>query len=137
TVTAAAGATAVWVLWHAFSTGFRPRAGVPMSANFPATLIAVGVLALVVAYVYGRHRSISRLLVVGGLGGLLYTTLLLGSRGVLVALVLGAAWLLTRAKPSWKQVLDLFTGVLVALAIVVLIAVLLGDGPIIPRGFAL
>src|SRR5690606_6833062 len=48
-----------------------------------------------------------------------------------------AAWLLTRAKPSWKQVLDLFTGVLVALAIVVLIAVLLGDGPIIPRGFAL
>ena len=105
-----------WTIAHALATGFSYRAGVPINPNLPAALIAPGFMAAA-ALCFAGGLARGRALLIACAMVSLYACLLLGSRGVLLAVASGAAALVLTMRPAFKDSRGLAAG---AVAIIVL-----------------
>ena len=100
----------LWTIGHAVSSGFRYRGGVPVNPNLPATLIAPAVIAGI-AMSLQRGAAARAALTMGAGFVCLYACLLLGSRGVLVALIPALAIVVWRERPTPVRGIALVAGV--------------------------
>lgn len=105
-----------WTIGYALETGFQYRGGVPTNPNAVAVLIAPGLLMALAA-----HRSADT---ARGHGLLLfvvlasfYASLLLGSRGVLIALLVSGALIMARTRRSGVRGRTLAAGVACTIAL--------------------
>jgi len=106
----------LWTIGHAVSSGFRYRAGLPINPNLPAMLIAPGLIAAFTMSLQRRTSAISALAIIGCLI-CLYACLLLGSRGVLVALVPALAIVVWRQRPALARAFILTAGIIGVVAL--------------------
>jgi O-antigen ligase len=115
TVMATALGLSIWTLWYAFDSGFRYRSGVPINPNFVATIVGPGLLIATAHYL---TRDVVRR---GALMALIllcfYASLLLGSRGVLIAVLASTVTLIAMVRPSFKQTRSLFVGALAMIVV--------------------
>lgn len=95
-------ALALWTIGYALASGFAYRAGMPINPNLPATLIGPGLLAALVLALRPeptRARPLALLVLLTSL----YASLLLGSRGILAALVAAAAVACWHLRPAPRR----------------------------------
>ena len=120
----AAVGVSVWTIGHALTSGFGYRAGVPINPNLPATLIAPGLLISLALFWCAdtpkRGWYLGITLVCS------YACLLLGSRGVLLAVLAGVGTLVVGMRPARRAL----AGFAIGMAGVVAIAQM----PAIPYG---
>lgn len=114
-VIATAVALSAWAVLNAFATGFSYRSGLPINPNFVATMIGPGLLTSVALYLHGGATRQGPVLAI--ILTCFYASLLLGSRGVLIALLAGAAVLVARLRPSLRQTRPLLVGLVVVTVI--------------------
>lgn len=111
-----ASAISVWMIGEALVSGFQYRTGTLLNQNFMAMMIAPGLLAALSGYLTTRPGGRRRLLL--GLTLLcLYATLLLGSRGVMLAELAAIGVLAAVVRPAWRQVRGLAAGTAIVLVI--------------------
>lgn len=115
-VMATAFGLSLWTIGYALESGFLYRSGVPINPNFVATLIGPGVLTATALYVRSSSPAMRAVLMTVSLVSF-YASLLLGSRGVIIALVAGGAVLASNVRPRFRQVRGLAAGVAAALVI--------------------
>ncbi len=114
--TLTAAAISVWMIGQALVSGFQYRTGTLLNQNFIATMIAPGLLTVLSGYLVTAAGGLRRVL----LGVTLlcsYASLLLGSRGVLLAEIAAAGVLAAYVRPAWRQVRGLAAGMAVVIAI--------------------
>ncbi|MCC7043179.1 MAG: O-antigen ligase family protein [Acidobacteria bacterium] len=110
-------ALSIWTIGHAIASGFSYRGGLPINPNLPATLIGPGLLAALVLCLR-REGTRGWPLILSVLLAALYACLLLGSRGVLAALVGAIVVVAWRLRPTRRRALTvaLASAAVVALA---------------------
>jgi hypothetical protein len=108
-VTLTAFAVSVWMVWQALASGFVYRTGTLLNQNFVASMVAPGLLIATAFYLHREDGPLRRML----LGLVLtcsYASLLLGSRGVLIAEIAGVAALVVVLRPSLRRTRGLIAG---------------------------
>jgi hypothetical protein len=111
-----ASAISVWMIGEALVSGFQYRTGTLLNQNFMATMIAPGLLAALSGYLMASPGGRRRLLLCVTLL-CLYATLLLGSRGVMLAELVAIGVLAMAVRPAWLQLRGLAAGTAVVLVI--------------------
>jgi O-antigen ligase len=107
----------IWTFWSLIASGFEPRAGISVNPNYVATLIAPGVLVVLVWYFESAQSRWRRTCLLAALASMC-ALFLLGSRGVLIALFPAAAIVWLRTRRSVAPVRPL----LIAAALAILLA---------------
>lgn len=102
-------ALSFWTMGYALSSGFAYRGGVPINPNLPAALIGAGLATAVSVYIH-RQRSGTRAWLLAATLIQLYACLLLGSRGVLLGLLVAAVPLLLHVRPRLRDLRGLLVG---------------------------
>jgi len=111
-----AGVLSLWTTWYALNTSFAYRSGVPTNPNLPASLIAPGLLVALGLY-WSRTEVRYRTGILAFVLVALYATLLLGSRGLQIALLVAIGSLGWSLRPSFERVRPFVLG---TLAVIVL-----------------
>jgi O-antigen ligase len=117
-------AISAMTIGQALASGFRYRTGTLVNQNFLATMVAPGLLIALVFYLWRRDDAARRALLALVLI-CTYAIMLLGSRGVLVAVFVATVVTFRQIRPSLRRV----RGLAVGLVTVVTIAQL----PVIPH----
>jgi hypothetical protein len=101
---------------HALSSGFRYRTGTLVNQNFLAEMVAPGFIIALDLYLRRQDDAIRRALLALVLI-CAYAIMLLGSRGVLVALFVTTVVIVRQIRPSLRQVRGLAVGLVTVLTI--------------------
>jgi len=112
---AALGISAV-TIGQALASGFRYRSGILVNQNFLATMVAPGLLMALALYLWRREDAVRRV----SLALVLictYAVILLGSRGVLVALFVATVVTFRQIRPSLRRVRGLAAGLVTVVTI--------------------
>ena len=111
----ASGISAV-TIGHALTSGFRYRSGILINQNFLATMVAPGLIVALVFYLRRRDDALRRVLLALVLI-CTYAIMLLGSRGVLIALFVTVGVVFRQVRPSLQRMRGLVIGVVAVVTI--------------------
>jgi len=106
----------VLTIGHALSSGFRYRTGTLVNQNFLAEMVAPGFIIALALYLHRQDDAIRRALLALVLI-CAYAIMLLGSRGVLVALFVATVVMFRQIRPSLRHVRGLAVGLVTVLTI--------------------
>ena len=115
-VTLTALGISAMTIGQALASGFRYRSGILVNQNFLATMVAPGLLMALAIYLWRREDAARRV----SLALVLicsYAIILLGSRGVLVALFVATVVTFRQIRPSLPRVRGLAVGLVTVVTI--------------------
>lgn len=115
-VTLTALGISAMTIGQALASGFRYRTGTLVNQNFLATMVAPGLLIALVFYLWRRDDAARRALLALALT-CTYAIMLLGSRGVLVALLVATVVMFRQIRPSLRRVRGLSVGLVTVVTI--------------------
>lgn len=115
-VTLTALSISAMTIGQALASGFRYRSGILVNQNFLATMVAPGLLMALALYLWRREDAARRVLLALVLI-CTYAIILLGSRGVLVALFVATVVTFRQIRPSLRRVRGLAVGLVTVVTI--------------------
>jgi hypothetical protein len=111
-----AAAISALTIGHALTSGFKYRSGILINQNFLATMVGPGLIVALVFYLR-RHDDAVRRALLALVLICTYAIMLLGSRGVLIALSVTVGFVFREIRPSLRGMRGLVIGVVTVVTI--------------------